>query len=39
MFDNCLQFKEKVWTPESAFEANRKVDDKSSYTFLLGLFP
>ena len=31
--------KKKVWTHWSAFEANRKIDDKSSYFFLLGLLP
>jgi len=36
---NCLQFKEKGWTPWSAFEANLKVGDKRSYFFKLVLLP
>ena len=37
IFENCRQFKGKVWTPWSAIEANRKVGDKSNYLFLLEL--
>ena len=39
IFENCWKLKKKLWTPWSAFQANLKVGDKSSYFFLLGLPP